>query len=337
MKRAGKLIDHVASPENLRLAWLKAIKGKRCRPEVVRFRENLSDNLETMGRKLLEGHWVWGPYHTFTVYDPKRRTIHALPFADRVAQHAVMNVCDAPFGSYQIHDSYACRKGKGSDACLNRARWFAGKYTWYAHLDIYHFFESIDTRVLQTLLARRFKDKTVLRLFRGVITGYASDGTGIPIGNLTSQYFANHYLGRMDHFIKEELGARAYVRYMDNFVLWDEDKGSLNATIREIRSFLQRILHLRLRPVCLNRTAFGMSFLGYRVFPAALRLTHRSRVRYRRKITGLHQEYSKGICSEDDAANKAMSLTAFVQRADSLAMRRRIFETLGFCPQAPNV
>ena len=169
-----------------------------------------------------------GDYHYFKIHDPKERLICAASFSERVLHHAVMNVCDPFFNRYQIFDSYACRKSKGTYAALDRARHFNHHFKWYLKLDVRKYFDSIHHGRLKRLLVKQFKDKSLLDLFNGIIDSYhVSDACGIPIGNLTSQYFANHYLAVADHFIKEELRIKGYVRYMDDMVLWHNDKISL--------------------------------------------------------------------------------------------------------------
>ncbi len=209
MKRAGNLMAAIADRENLLLAFWKAQKGKRGKAETIRFRENLEAELARLRSALLEGPLGFGAYRSFTVHDPKERVICAAPFADRVLYHAVMNVCHASFEAYQVYDSYACRVGKGTHKAVERARAFAGRYRHYLNLDIRRYFDSIDHEILKTQLRRRFKERRVVEILDAVIASYeTAPGKGLPIGNLTSQYFANHYLGALDHFVKETLRCR---------------------------------------------------------------------------------------------------------------------------------
>lgn len=324
MKRAKGLIERVADPENLRLAFWKAQKGKRAQREVIEFRQNLGDELASLRGEFLTGTYHPGPYRRFRIHDPKEREICAAPFRDRVAQHALMNVCHPVFESYQIHDSYACRVGRGTHRAVERAQHFARRHDWFLKLDIRKYFDSIDQSVLKELLLRRIGDREVLRCFWRIIDSYETEpGKGVPIGNLTSQYFANHYLAVMDHYVKEMLRCRGYVRYMDDFVLWDEDKAALKAMGREIIDFLQRSLALEVKPVVLGNCARGMTFLGYRVFPEGIRLASRSRLRFRRKLAGIMKALEEGCLSEREVVVRAEPLIAFVTQAQSKAMRRR--------------
>lgn len=324
MKRAKQLIERVADPENLRLAFWKAQKGKRAQREVLEFRGNLEVEIPALRRAFLTGTYHPAPYRRFRIHDPKEREICAAPLRDRVAQHALMNVCDPVFESYQIHDSYACRLGRGTHRAVERAQQFARRHDWFLKLDIRKYFDSIDQSVLKELLLRRIGDREVLRCFWRIIDSYETDpGKGVPIGNLTSQYFANHYLAVMDHYVKETLCCRAYVRYMDDFVLWGDEKAGLKAMGREVIAFLQGRLVLEVKPMVLGNCARGMTFLGYRVFPEGIRLASRSRLRFRRKLAAVTKALKDGGLSEREAAVRAEPLVAFVAQAQSSAMRRR--------------
>jgi len=335
MKRAGHLIERIADVDNLRLAFFKACRGKRGKAEVLRFRERVDGELSVLREELLAGSVDWGEYHTFQVQDPKPRTIHAAPFRSRVAHHAMVNVCEPVFESYQIHDSYACRKGKGLDAALDRAVRFSRHGNWFLQMDIRKCFDSIGHGILKQLLRRRFKDRSVLRLFDSIIDSYEhARGKGIPIGNLTSQYFANHYLGLLDHHIKETLRFRRYVRYMDDFVVWAADKAELISQRDQIEEFLPERLGLNLKSATLNACERGMTFLGYRVFPQELRLSRRSRDRFRRKASCYARVWQAGIWDEAELAKHVEPLLAFVRRGASRAFRERAIQECGLCPEA---
>ena len=258
MKRAGNLIERIADADNLRLAFWKASKAKRAKAEVLRFQSELDARLRVLHAELLAGSVRWGPYRTFKVYDPKERTICAAPFRDRVAHHAMMNVLESHFEAYQIDDSYACRRGKGLDAAISRAVHFSRPCDWYLKMDIRRYFDSVNHGTLKVLVRRRFKDPWVLALLDGVIDSYEnSPGRGLPLGNLTSQFFANHYLGVLDHYCKQSLACHRYVRYMDDFVVWDSEKDRLRQVGDEIAGFLSGSLELEMKPVCLNACSGG--------------------------------------------------------------------------------
>ncbi|MBP5673741.1 MAG: hypothetical protein J6X49_15240 [Victivallales bacterium] len=221
MKRAGNLYMEIAEMDNLRLAFWKAQRGKRGKREVMAYRENLDEELMRLHEQLVQGEVEVGRYHYFTIHDPKERMICAADFRERVLHHAIMNVCEPFFERYQIHDSYACRKGKGVDACLERLQEMCRRHQWYLKLDIHKYFDSIPHEGMKQVLRHYFKDTRLLMLFYRIIDSYeVASGRGIPIGNLTSQHFANMYLGVLDHQLKEVWKVPGYVRYMDDFILF---------------------------------------------------------------------------------------------------------------------
>jgi hypothetical protein len=335
MRRAGNLIERICDANNLRLAFTKACPGKRCKREVLLFRQNLGAELERLGKELQVGQVHWGEYHTFNICDPKRRTIRSAPFRTRVAHHAIMNVCEPFFESFQISDSYACRKGKGLDRALKRAVSFSRSGDWYVKMDVRKYFDCIDHSLLQGMLERRFKDRIVLRLFCSILGTYsASSGKGVPIGNLTSQYFANHYLAFLDHYAKETLRCYRYVRYMDDLVIWSDSKGELLAIVKEVEAYLSRCLRLQLKQVCLNACNKGMTFLGYRVFPNDLRLARRSRSRFRNKAQRYQRMFEAGLWDEAMLARHMEPLVACVGRGVSYSFRERAIQACGLCPEA---
>ena len=220
MKRANNLLEKMVDNDNLNLAFWKARKGKEGIDYVEKYRQFLSYNLGNLSKEIEKGKVTVGNYSYFKVFDPKERLICAAQFSERVLHHALMNVCDPYFEKYQIYDSYASRKHKGTYAAIERAAVYQKKYAWFLKLDVRKYFDSIDHHTLVCLLEQQFKEKKTQTIFRDIIDSYhTQEGKGLPIGNLTSQYFANHYLAISDHFVKEQLKIKAYVRYMDDMVL----------------------------------------------------------------------------------------------------------------------
>ena len=186
---------------------------------------------------------------------------------------------------------------------------------------------------MKAQLRRRFKDRIVLSLFDGVIDSYhVTPGRGLPIGNLTSQFFANHYLAVLDHHIQQTSHCRGAVRYMDDMVVWAGEKQRLRQVHCDVDGFARHNLQLELKPACLNRCDRGMTFLGYRVFPDRLGLAKRSRQRFRDKLRRYDNNYQTGRWTEQETARHVESLLAFVRRAGCLEFRQRIMEELGLCP-----
>lgn len=321
----------IADAGNLRLAFWKAAKGKRAKADCIAFRERLDENLAVLGAELLSGDAVVGDYHYFKVHDPKERLICAATFRERVLHHALMNVCEPVLERAAVFDSYACRKGKGRLLAVSRAQGYARTHRWFLKMDIHKYFDSIDHETLRGLLARKFKDPLVRGVFDRIIGSYqTAPGRGLPIGNLTSQHFANFYLAPLDRFLKETLRRGSYVRYMDDFVVWGESGSELRAVCERVREFLAAELKLELKGnTAINRTTFGMDFLGYRLFPVTVRLARRSKVRFTRKFRRYEAAERCGQWSELKLQQRMQALLAFVLPAASGAFRGHIVQRFG--------
>lgn len=313
-------MEKIADPDNLRLAYWKAQRGKSAKPEVLEYQQNLDQHLLHLRAELLGGNVRVGNYHYFKVYDPKERQICAAAFSERVLHHALMNVCHDSFEKYQIYDSYASRTGKGTLAALQRAAFFHTKHTWFMKLDIRKYFDSIDHDVLKSLLSKRFKDYKLMSIFTAIIDSYYTHPSkGLPIGNLTSQYFANHYLAVADHFVKEALQVEGYTRYMDDMVLWSDDKVSLLRKGRELKGFLGSVLQIELKPICLNQTLKGLPYLGYLLYPNFVGLNRNSRTRFKKKLELYENNLNTETWTQKDYQRHVLPLVAFVGQS------RRIF------------
>lgn len=331
MRRAGNLMASIADPANLELAFWKASKGKSGDPAVVAFRERLAENLTALRSGILDGTVEVGRHHLFVIHDPKRRTICAAEFPERVLHHAMMNVCEPVFEKKQIDDTFACRKGKGQTAAIARASMFARRYGWYLKLDVRKYFDTVDHEVLRGLLRKTFKDKPLLDLFDRIIDSYCTEpGKGIPIGNLTSQHMANLYLDGLDRFVKERLRAAGYARYMDDFVLWADDKSTLVGWTREIETYAATVLKLALKPAQINRVSVGMPFLGCRLYPSGLKLDQRGRRRFKAKLTRLEWDFDRGVISEKDMQIRCNALVAFTQANGGVGFRTNWLRTRDF-------
>jgi len=326
MKRANNLIAQVSDPDNLRLACWKAATGKRHTQAVMEYSKSLDSNLMRLRAQILSGLVEVGNYRRFKIFEPKERPICAPAFNEQVLHHALMNVCHEFFEQKQVFDSFASRVGKGTHAALERAKAHTRHHGWFLKLDVRKFFDSIHHVVLKKQLRQMFKDVLLLRIFEKIIDSYeVFPERGVPIGNLTSQYFANHYLSGLDIFIQDELHIGAYVRYMDDLVLWHKDKGALKDAYRAIGEFAGDKLQIEFKPELLNRSALGLPFLGYRVFPQKLRLTHQSQQRFFRKFRILDEKYNTGEWDETTAQRHALPLFNFVKQADTFAMRQKLF------------
>lgn len=278
MKTEKHLLDKICSFGNALLAYRKARKCKRYRADVLQFEAKRELNLLRAMEDLREGTYKAGQYFVFKVFEPKERLIMALPFYDRVIQHMIVNVIEPIFNKRFITHSYACRKEKGVHEASNTlARWLynlqvkQGKKIYAIKADIHHYFQSINHEILKTEIRRYISDNKVLKLLDYIIdhNGIFPDGVGIPVGNLTSQLFANVYLNILDQYIKHELGVRYYIRYMDDFIILSEDPEELRELLIKIDAFLRDRLRLSLNPkTTILAAKNGVDFVGYRHFPS---------------------------------------------------------------------
>lgn len=329
MKRVGYLLSQIVDLDNLYLAFWKAQKGKSYKKGVEDFRFNMDSNLLKIQEEISLGCPNIGNYHQFVIYEPKKRIISAVPFYERVIHHAIINICDPYFERFQIYDSYACRKEKGTYAALARAVSFQKKYKWFLKLDVKKYFDSISHEILFAKIQHIFKDPVLLDGYEAIIKSYNSIyGYGIPIGNLTSQYFANHYLAFADHFIKEHLGIKAYVRYMDDMVLWSDNKEWLLKRGKELSFFLNTELCLEIHPFCLNYCAKGLPFLGYLLYPDCIKLLKHSRVRYIRKIKRYLKSYDNEIWTQKELQMHVEPMIAFTNFSNSYGFRNKVRENV---------
>lgn len=328
MKRIGNLWPAVIERGNLARAFHQAARGKRHKLEVRRFGADLDASLTALRVQLIERTFDTGKFNVFKVFEPKERTIHAARFPERVFHHALMNLCEPMLERQSVFHSYACRKGKGRLKGIEAAQKAARKHAWHLKLDIRKYFESIPHERLIARVRRVFKDQEVLYWLEQIIRGHRpGEGTGLPIGSLTSQHLANFYLGPLDRLCQRLPGVKSHVRYMDDFVCWADDKSVLIAAGREIRRFVEEELGLALKhPPCPQPSARGMDFLGYRIFPNHAELNRRSKVRYRRRLRMLDALHEAGEISESGLQERLTALTAFVLPVRSHSFRRRVME-----------
>lgn len=325
MKRTGNLFERISETDNLYEAWIKAKRGKIHQADVLRFERELDLNISKLQSQLQSGTVEIGNYHYFTITDPKKRIICAASFPERVLHHAIMNICDPVFEKHLIYDIYATRKNKGTYAALDRAKVFVKKYKYYVKLDVRKYFDNIDHHILQMQLKRLFKDKRLLLLFSDIIGSYSvTENKGVPIGNLTSQYFANHYLSAADHFAKETLNIKAYIRYMDDVIFFGNSKEEIKMKYKEFLKNLRNNLGLSLKPLILDKTKKGVPFLGYKVFPYFVRLNQRSKKRFNLKYKAYTKNLDKGKWTEYEYRQHMLPLLAYTEYADTLGFRKKL-------------
>lgn len=263
--------------ENLLASWNGFLLGKSKRKDVITFRRNLGDELWNLHADLASGTYRHGSYHEFRIQDPKPRMIHKACVRDRVLHHAIFNALYPFWNTLFIHNSYASRKGKGLHKAIDRLKVLSGKSTknhrrtaWMLKCDIQKFFASVDHCKLMELLEARISDKRLLDLLANIIGSFAvTPGKGIPLGNLTSQLFANVYLNELDQFVEHTLHAPYYIRFADDFVFLDLEQNRLLDILKQAASFLEQKLDLRIHPrkMSLRTIASGNDFLGWIHFP----------------------------------------------------------------------
>jgi len=267
MKRYSNLFAKIIYFDNLYFAYIKARLSKRYRFDVLKFTNNLEIELIQIQNELLNRSYKTGGYKTFKIHDPKERDIFALPFKDRVVHHALVNIIEPIFDKIFIYDNYACRKGKGTHSGLLRTKKFLKYFSpndYFLKCDIRKYFPSVNKEILKQLIRRKIKCRDTLWLVDEVID---SSKDGLPIGNLTSQLFANLYLNPLDHYLKEILRIRYYVRYMDDFIVFANNKSDLGEILKKIKDFLN-IYKLELNSKTgIAKIKQGIDFLGYRIWP----------------------------------------------------------------------
>lgn len=327
----------------------RAAVGKRGRYTVAAFEQNWAENLLDLQDELQECRYLPGPYTHFYVNQPKRRKISAAPFRDRIVHHAVCNIIEPWFESRFISDSYANRKGKGTHRAIDRLQQFARRYRYVLRLDIVKHFPSIDHQVLLTEIERAPMDhalfdlcSTIIESGRGVLDEEAPTvffpgddllsplrPRGLPIGNLTSQFWSNVYLNPLDHFVKRELRCPAYLRYVDDIALFSDEKRVIWEWKQAIVERLQRMrLCVHSASAQVAHTSSGIPWLGFVVFPTHRFLKARMARNGRRRIVTAWNEYINGRLSfaELDACVKGW--VNHVRYADSWGLRNSIFLSL---------
>ncbi|MFQ5614608.1 MAG: reverse transcriptase domain-containing protein [Anaerolineae bacterium] len=345
MKTYKNLYPRLCAFDNLFHAFRKARRGKRGRPDVAAFEHNLELELPRLQDELVAETYRPGRYRHFTIYEGKPRRISAAPFRDRVVHHALCNVIEPIWETRFIHDSYACRVGKGTHAALDRCTYFARRYRYVLQGDIVQFFPSVDHAILYQALARYIADSRTMRLIERIIASgrgiHAADyrmqwfpgddllaatrPRGLPIGNQTSQFWANVYLHAMDDFVKRTLRCPAYLRYCDDFLLFADDKPTLHRWRREIETFLVG-LRLKLHPykTVVYPVTNGIPFLGFLVFPDHRRLARSNGVRFQRRWRRLIAAYSAGQIDRQQVEASVRGWVAHAAHGDTYGLRRSL-------------
>lgn len=300
MKTFNNLFTQIYDYRNLYHAFLLAQRRKRKKADVLDFEYHLESNLWDIQNDLLYKTYQPGKYKTFYVYDPKVRLIMAAPFRDRVVHHALCSVIEPIFERRFIDTSFACRVGKGVDAGVDKVteylRETRRKYgkMYCLKCDVSKYFQSINKRILREIVFKKIRCRET-RWLIDVILDSTDGETGIPVGNLPSQLFANIYPNELDHFVKEKLGVKYYIRYMDDFLIFHPDKNYLHELWRTISEYLRENLALSLNhKTSVFPVSHGIDFLGYRIFTGYKLLRKRYIKRTKRMIKHFEREYRDG-------------------------------------------
>lgn len=330
------LWDQISSFEALHAAYLKARRGKRYEDEALRFGANLEIELLRLRDELAGGTYRTSEYRRFEVYEPKKREVAALPFRDRVVQHALVAVLEAIYEPRFIHDSYACRVGRGTHAGVDRLTEFLRRanrdwaQTYILKADVSKFFPSVDHERLKVVLRRYIACPQTVRLCEEIIDSWnAETGKGIPIGNLTSQLFANVYLHELDEYVKQTLRWPMYIRYMDDTVFLGFDKVILGALRKTLGEFLENKLLLRLNPkTAIFPAEQGVDFLGYRTWRTHRLLRKRNVVDTRRRMKALARRYGAGEIEAKRVRASLMAWLGHAGHANTYTLQRQLLHNL---------
>jgi retron-type reverse transcriptase len=341
MKRYGNLWPQITSFENLLNAARQAQRGKRYRGNVLAFNHNLEAELFRLQRELTTFTYQPGPYRGFRIFEPKPRLISAAPYRDRIVHHALCNVIVPPLERTFIPTSYANRKGYGTHRALQQFTALARSHRYVLQCDIRKYFPSIDHEILKSIVQRKIKCPETLWLLDCIIDSsnpqepmneYFPGDTlftpydrrrGLPIGNLTSQFLANCYLNRVDHFVIDRLRISDYVRYVDDFALFSDDRAQLVAARVAIESQLAQ-LRLRVHPIKsqLSETRIGASFVGFRVLPDRIRIRNDSIRRSRQRLKKLRFCCAEGLLESDRGVRSFSSWMAHLDHGDTWRLQQ---------------
>ncbi|GAB6170800.1 RNA-directed DNA polymerase [Paradesulfitobacterium aromaticivorans] len=341
MRTHKNLYPAIYDFENLYYAYLKARSGHRFDKDVLIFSDSLESNLIQLQNEIIWKTHRTGPYRCFYVHEPKTRLVAALPFRDRVLQHALCAVIEPLFEKQFIYDNYACRVGKGTHAGVDRLTKFLIEAHWKwenpycLKVDVKQFFPSIWHDKLINIIKKTVGCEDTLWLIVEIVNSWPgtedTDPRGLPIGNLTSQLFANVYMNELDHYVKESLRVRYYVRYMDDFVILSDKKDELWYLKREIEDFLNHRLGLSMNgKTGIFPTTQGVDFLGYRVWPTHKLLRKRSMKRIRRALKKFQKEYRQGTVGLDKIHATISSWLGHASHADSYHFTQKLFQETVF-------
>jgi len=339
MKVYKNIFNNIISLENLFSAWDKFKSDKRNKFDVQKFEWNLEENIFLLNEELKNGTYKHGPYSSFFIHDPKQRNIHKALVRDRVLHHAVFNILNQTLEPTFISNSLSCRIDKGSHKGIDILESMMRKISQNNHkpcfalkCDVKKFFDTVDHSILLSIIHKRIKDVQTMSLIEEIIGSFSSKYSnifykkGLPIGNLTSQLFANIYLNEFDQFIKHTLRIKHYVRYTDDFVIAANNKAYLENLITPISAFLSHELALELHPkkVSIRKFNQGIDFLGYVVLPCHRSLRTKTRNRIFRKLKKRVKDYKNGMVNRHSLEQSLQSYLGTFSHADTYRLEQEL-------------
>jgi retron-type reverse transcriptase len=339
------LIEHInqnlwqqlCSYENLFLAYKNARKHKTTKSYVLEFEKELENNLLLLRTELLLKSYRPKPLVNFTIRDPKTRKISKSDFRDRVVHHALCNIIGPIFDRTFVYDSYANRIGKGTLAAIKRFDYFKRKVSknntkncFILKADIKKYFENVNHNILISIIRKRLDDENMIWLIRTILNNSSKKEKGMPLGNLTSQFFANIYLNELDQFAKHHLRAKYYIRYVDDFVIMHDDRNELERFMKKIGIFLENNLDLSLHPdKCrIINLKQGMTFLGLRIFYWHKLLKRQNMRRMKNRLVSLNGRYDKKEVIYDKVYDFLEGWQAYSRQANIYKSRSIIFKEI---------
>ena len=327
------LYNKLCSYDNLFLAYTKAIKHKTTTDYVVEFEKDLQNNLLVLRSELLLHSYQPKPSVNFIVRDPKTRKISKSDFRDRVVHHTLCNIIEPIFEKSFIYDSYANRIGKGTLKAIERFDKFKRKASknnkvkcYILKADIQKYFENVDHNILLSTIKKKIADKRVIWLAQKILANSSNQNKGMPLGNLTSQFFANVYLNELDWFVKSTLKAKYYIRYVDDFVIFERNKKKLESYMASINKFLAQQLRIKLHPdkskiLCLGDS---LTFLGFRVFFHHKLLKKANIRKMNNKFKWLQESYCKSSIDYDVVYDFLEGWSAYAKSANTHNLREKL-------------
>lgn len=322
----SSIFHEVTGFNSLYQGYRKARKGKRTHPEVLDFSINLEEKLVELSRELKNECYRPKGFKEFTLFDPKKRRIFAPYFRDRILHRSIYEHLEPFFQKKFIHDSYACRRSKGTHGAVDRAQYFMRKKDsgYFLKCDVKSYFDSVVHGILVDILSRYVTDNRLIELIEEILQDYGSQG--LPIGTLYAQLFANVYLDKFDHFVKQKLGASYYLRYMDDFIFFSDSKEKLHSFREAAQGFLENKLELDLpySKTALEPVEKGLTFLGYRVFPDHRKLRKRNKRKFRKRLRSQKKALRSDEIGFSDVRNSVESWKGHAGHADTENLRAAV-------------